>query len=204
MSIQSGLKGLGHDPGPIDGRDGQLTRKAGQAWLDSPLAEPAAATAPLPPQTAGMILQGSARYPVREVVVHCSATRADWMGGATLADQVAEIRRWHMEDNGWRDIGYHWVIGRSGGVLTGRAETVIGAGVEGHNNGVIHICLIGGHGSAETDRFARHFTPVQNLTLRQVLQGIGMRTQIARISGHNEYAAKACPGFHVPSWLKEQ
>jgi hypothetical protein len=30
----------------------------------------------------------------------------------------------------------------------GRAETEIGAGLEGHNRGVVHICPIGGLGSS--------------------------------------------------------
>jgi hypothetical protein len=148
------------------------------------------------------MFQGSARHPIREITVHCSATPPDWMAGQSLSAQREEIRRWHLA-RGWRDIGYHWLIGRDGKVLPGRAETEIGAGVEGRNAGVIHICLIGGHGSAETNRFDRHFTPAQDVTLRGLIQGIGMRTRIARISGHNEFAAKACPGFTVSRWLSE-
>jgi len=198
--VQTGLRDLGYDPGPVDGLFGKKTRAAAQSWL---AADGAEATKARTPETRNVIYQGKARYPVTEIVVHCSGTRADWMHNATLADQVAEIRRWHVEDRGWRTIGYHWVIGRDGKMLSGRAETEIGAGVEGHNRGVIHICLIGGAGSAETDRFSRNFTPAQNISLRQQLQGIGMRTGIRRISGHNEWAAKACPGFNVTTWLKE-
>jgi len=54
-----------------------------------------------------MILQGTARYPVREIILHCSATRPEWMGNAPLSAKRAEIRRWHMQDRGWRKIGYH-------------------------------------------------------------------------------------------------
>jgi deoxyribodipyrimidine photo-lyase len=57
-----------------------------------------------------MILQGAARYPVREIILHCSATRPEWMGNALLAAKLAEIRRWHMQDRGWRNIGYHWLL----------------------------------------------------------------------------------------------
>jgi peptidoglycan hydrolase-like protein with peptidoglycan-binding domain len=198
--IQTGLRDLGYSPGPLDGIYGARTRTAVQAWLD---ADGAPATVAIAPQTRNIIHQGKARYPVAEIVVHCSATRPDWMGNARLADQVAEIRRWHIEDRGWRTIGYHWVIGRDGSILPGRAETEIGAGVEGHNRGVIHICLIGGAGSAETDSFTRNFTGRQDIALRGLMQGIAMRTGIRRISGHNEWAAKACPGFNVPDWLKE-
>lgn len=199
--IQSGLGDLGYSPGPVDGQFGPLTRGAGEAWLRAG-GVPAAPVAPLLPETSTLIYQGSARYPVREIVLHCSATQPEWMETAALQDQRAEIRRWHLA-NGWKDIGYHWLIGRAGAVLPGRPESVIGAGVMGHNAGVIHVCLIGGFGSASTDRFAEHFTAAQDVTARHLIQAIGMRTQISLISGHNQYAAKACPGFTVSQWLKE-
>lgn len=197
--IQTGLRDLGYSPGPVDGLFGAKTKAAAQSWL---AASGIAVKSVLAAETAAMLYQGAARYPVHEVVVHCSATRPDWMADAGLPAQFAEIRRWHMQDRGWRDIGYHWVIGRDGKVLAGRPETEIGAHVVDHNRGTIGICLIGGHGSTERDRFAQHFTAAQDITLRQLLQGIGMRAQIRRISGHNEYAAKACPGFTVSKWLE--
>lgn len=44
------------------------------------------------------------------IVLHCSATRADQ--NITTDD----IRSWHVNDNGWSDIGYHWVIEWDGAV----------------------------------------------------------------------------------------
>jgi len=151
-----------------------------------------------------MIRQGRAGYPVREIVVHCAATRPSWMHNRPLADKVAEIRRWHVEDRGWRDIGYHWVIDRDGAVAPGRAETEIGAHVAGHNAGTIAISLIGGHGASADDRFADHFTPAQDAALRRLIAEIEGRAGGAlQISGHNEYAPKACPGFHVARWYRQ-
>lgn len=148
------------------------------------------------------IRQGAAGYLVTEVVVHCSATGASWYAGRKSSDKVSEIRRWHVVDRGWKDIGYHWLIDTDGTVLPGRPETVIGAGVEGHNRGVLHICLIGGAGSAATDAFEKNFTAHQSAALRKVLASIQLRTPIRRISGHNEHAEKACPGFNVGKWLE--
>ncbi len=198
IQIQSGLAGLGYQPGAADGIAGPRTLAAARDALANEL-RPAGAA--ILPETTSIIHQGSARYPVTEIAVHCSATVPDWMAEEGLAAQKAEIRRWHLA-RGWRAEGYHWFVGRSGDVLSGRAETEIGAGIEGHNRGVIHICLIGGHGSTETDRFSRNFTGRQETALRQLIQGISMRSRISRISGHNEYAAKACPGFNVAAFLK--
>lgn len=198
--IQTGLAGLGFAPGPADGFFGSKTEAAAKAWLK---AGGKAAGAAIRPETSAMIYQGKARHPATEIAVHCSDTRPDWMHNGGLAAQVAEIRRWHIEDRHWRDVAYHWLIGRDGDILAGRRETEIGAGIAGHNSGVIHICLIGGYGSAATDQFKDHFTGAQDRSARQLIQGISMRTQIRQISGHNDYAAKACPGFNVAKWLKE-
>ncbi|SCY61260.1 N-acetylmuramoyl-L-alanine amidase [Paracoccus tibetensis] len=203
--IQTGLAALGYDVGRAgaDGLVGPDTLAAGRAWLAAGGKAAMAPVAPPPPSkpTGAMIYQGAARYPVREIIVHCAATRADWMAGRALSEKVAEIRRWHLA-NGWNDIGYHHIIDRDGSTARGRAETVIGSHTLGKNSGTIGICLLGGHGSAETDRFLDHFTPEQDRVLRQMIASIGLRTQIQRVSGHNEYAAKACPGFNVPLWLK--
>jgi len=53
--------------------------------------------------------------------------------GRPLTDQVADIRRWHGEQRGWRDIGYHWAIVRDGAAATGRREPEISAHNESHN-----------------------------------------------------------------------
>lgn len=201
--IQQGLAELKYDPGPADGLWGPRTERAWDAARaakgqpDMPVAAPLQIGVTIP-----AIFQGTARYPVHEIIVHCTATQPDWMGNATLAEKRAEVRRWHMQDRGWRDIGYHWLIDRDGQRVAGRAETEIGAHVEGHNAGTIGISLIGGFGSAATDPFDRHFTAAQDAALRQLIREIARRTCIEKIRGHNDYAAKACPGFNVTTWFK--
>jgi hypothetical protein len=148
-----------------------------------------------------MILQGAARYPVREIILHCSATRPDWLGASSLSAKRAEIRRWHMQDRGCRNIGYHWLIDFDCQRAAGRPETDIGAHLVDHNRGTIGICLIGGHGADADDAFGDHFTSAQARTLRALIADIRGRTQIERVTGHNTYAAKACPGFRVEGWI---
>ena len=58
------------------------------------------------------------------LVVHCSATQAGLDVGA------AEIRKWHV-GQGWKDIGYHYVIRRSGAIEPGRPESEVGAHAQG-------------------------------------------------------------------------
>ncbi|QPM89394.1 N-acetylmuramoyl-L-alanine amidase [Pseudooceanicola algae] len=134
------------------------------------------------------------------LIVHCTATKSDFMPGATTAQRVAEVRRWHGQDNGWSDIGYHYLIDRDGTLATGRPLDRTGAHVAGHNTGTIGISLFGGHGSSADDAFGDHFTLGQERALRSLLADLQDRFGALPVTGHNQYAAKACPGFRVPSW----
>lgn len=140
------------------------------------------------------------KTPVTEIFVHCSATRPDWMEGQSLDAKIREITRWHRA-RGFGTIGYHHVIDRDGTVAKGRDESMVGAHVAGHNTGTLGICLIGGHGSGENDAFLENYTPEQEEALRKLIAEIKERAQITKIRGHNEVAAKACPGFSVKRWL---
>ena len=136
-----------------------------------------------------------------EIIVHCTDTRPDWMNGRTTAEKVAEIRRWHVSPpNSWSDIGYHFLIDRNGKVATGRPVEKVGAHVKGHNANSIGISLIGGHGSASSDKFEDHFTPEQATSLRDLITELRRKHGINKVSGHNEYANKACPGFNLKAW----
>ena len=141
--------------------------------------------------------------PVETIFVHCAATRPEWMAGRSAKEKAAEIRRWHTQDRGWRDIGYHWIIDRDGSIARGRFEREVGAHAVGHNTGSIGICLVGGHGSDARDSFADHFTPEQDAALRALIASIRTRADIRRVRGHNEVSNKACPGFQVAGWLAQ-
>lgn len=140
---------------------------------------------------------------IKGIIIHCTATRAEWWGEKRTSEKVAEIRRWHL-DRGWRDIGYHFLIDRDGTIAKGRPLDQIGAHVAGHNTGTIGISLFGGHGSAETDQFAENFTPEQDKALRGLIADLRAAHGGLSISGHNEYAAKACPGFTVAEWWAQK
>lgn len=146
--------------------------------------------------------------PISEIIIHCTATKANWWHDKSTADKVAEIRRWHTlkppHGRGWRDIGYHFLIDRDGTTATGRPLDQVGAHVQGHNTGTIGISLFGGDGSNEKDDFSDHFTRAQDASLRVLIDNLRRQfPAIRRISGHNEYAAKACPGFTVSEWLDD-
>lgn len=146
---------------------------------------------------------------IDEIIVHCTATRPEWYAGRSAAAKVDEIRRWHVQERGWRDIGYALLIDRDGTVAKGRdldqdgdVFDDIGAHTAGHNSRSIGVVLVGGHGSRADDKFLDNFTPEQDAALRKVIADIRAQfPSIKKVSGHNEYSTKACPGFHVSGWL---
>lgn len=135
-----------------------------------------------------------------EIIVHCTATRPTWMGNNTTAEKVAEVRRWHAQDRGWRDIGYHFLIDRNGTIAHGRPLEQTGSHVRNRNTGTIGVALVGGHGSSADDKFAENFTPAQDSALRGLIDRLRAQHGTLALSGHNQWAAKACPGFNVPAW----
>lgn len=138
--------------------------------------------------------------PINGIIVHCTATRAEWWAGKRTSEKVAEIRRWHVQDRGWSDIGYHFLIDRDGTVAKGRPIERIGAHTRGNNTGTVGIALLGGHGSDAHDLFSENFTQAQDDALRGLIAKLKTSYGELRVSGHNDYAAKACPGFRAGEW----
>lgn len=142
------------------------------------------------------------------LVVHCSATQASLDVGAT------EIRKWHKAQ-GWRDIGYHWVIRRNGNIEPGRPEDQAGAHAEGYNANSIGVCLVGG-GNAQ-GRGEDNFEPVQKQSLQVLLGMLRERYPNTQILGHRDLSPdrnrdgvispnewiKECPSFNVRAWCAE-
>lgn len=125
--------------------------------------------------------------PITEIILHCTATPEG------RAVTVAEIDAWHRA-RGWSGIGYHRVIGLNGERWAGRPIDKIGAHCEGHNTGTIGVTYVGGVAKdGRTPKDTR--TPVQKQALLVELTELRDRFNIGKISGHNEYAAKACPSF---------
>lgn len=149
-----------------------------------------------------MIYQGNARYPVTEVVLHTTATPGDWWKGKTALSMAGEVRRWHM-DRGWRDIGYHRLFAPDGTMALGRSIYEIGAHVIGHNRGTIGLAMVPVRTHDGIREFEDYFTEAQRGAVKKYISDLVELTPIARVTGHNEYAPKECPGFWVDSeaWL---
>lgn len=126
-----------------------------------------------------------------EIIVHCAATPE----GRDYT--VEQIRGWHKK-RGWSDIGYHYVVYRDGSVHKGRPLWKQGAHVRGHNRGTVGICYIGGVAGDGSNKAKDTRTPAQKDAIENLLlELLDKYPKIKKITGHNQYAAKACPSFHA-------
>ena len=133
---------------------------------------------------------------INRIIIHCSATRE----GQDI--DAATIKRWHTEDRGWSDIGYHYVIRLDGCLEAGRPLDRTGAHVKGHNKDSIGICYIGG---CDEDMNPKDtMTPEQEDTMRELIFSLRMVwDKDLTLHVHNEYASKAFPSFKVSEKLKD-
>lgn len=201
LQVQERLAMLGYQPGPIDDVLGPKTIEAikqfqrvhglaadgvaGPKTLSKlfPKAEPIITKS-------NVSAQKKATRPIREIVIHCTATPE----GRDVS--VETIRAWHLA-NGWSDVGYHFVVMRDGTVRPGRPEAKVGSHVAGHNVGTLGVVYVGGTDANGKPKDTR--TPAQKAALLQLAKDlIEKYTTITKITGHNEHTkAKACPSFDV-------
>ena len=145
-------------------------------------------------------------------VVHCSATRHS-------SDHLDReyIRYIHVEKNGWRDIGYHFIITRDGTIQRGRPLSWVGAHVRGHNLNSVATCLMGGlDDELKATEGIEFFTDEQAESLLLLNRGLMNSYPIERVCGHRDLSPdvngdgiitpdewmKRCPTFDAAEFVR--
>lgn len=133
---------------------------------------------------------------IDKIVIHCSATPK----GKYF--DVDDIRRWHVEENGWQDVGYHFIVLLDGTIQLGRPLAVVGAHTSRFNHDSIGICYIGGgtKGSEEDTRTVEQFK-----SLFYLLKTLKLIFKEAVILGHRDFpdVTKSCPNFNAMEEYKD-
>ena len=204
---------------------GDVTRiKAHLVWSPEtliPLRAPTATVTPsiVPRSVWGadeQIRRGPPSYAtgIRFAIVHHTAGRNGY-SRAEAAAIVKGIQLFHVQGNGWNDIGYNFLVDRFGTVYEGRFggvdRNVVGAHAQGFNTGAVGIALLGTYedvspSAAAQDAIARliawrldvaHVDPTAFLTF---ISGgsdrypIGVPVLLNGVSGHRDTGFTACPG----------
>lgn len=160
---------------------------------------------------------------VRFAIVHHTAGRNEYTRAEAPAI-VRAIQLFHVQGNGWNDIGYNFLVDRFGTIYEGRFggidRNVVGAHAMGFNTGSVGIALIGSYGDTAPSAAAReaiarllawrldlaHVDPTGLLTL--LSSGSeryprGVPVTLRAVSGHRDTGLTECPGDELYARLDE-
>ena len=104
---------------------------------------------------------------INEIILHCAYTPV------TMDIGVSEIRDWHINERGWSDVGYHYIIRLDGTIELGRPIEKIGAHTKGRNRNSIGICYVGGK-SSNCDCWLDTRTDEQRKSLESLVNALKM------------------------------
>jgi hypothetical protein len=162
---------------------------------------------------------------VQLAFVHHTVNANDYTAADSAAIVLA-IAKYHVNSNGWNDIGYNFLVDRFGQVFEGRAggidQAIIGAQAQGYNSVSTGISNIGTFETVtQTDpalnalsqliawKLALHGAPVEG-TVDVVSAGgptnrypSGRPVTLQRISGHRDGDKTSCPGTALYGQLAE-
>jgi len=144
------------------------------------------------------------------IVLHHSFTKDNTL----LADSIA-IRKYHMETNGWADIGYHFVVEQVAGIWStslGRRSNVSGAHCthSNMNRKSLGVCVVGNYdaeslsmeGTLYVSRFIvalmmNHGIPAEKVIgHRDAGMMAGFDWRVVGRAGVRQF--KSCPGVLFP------
>lgn len=129
---------------------------------------------------------------IDEIIIHCTGTVP------SAKTTVESVRNYHVGKNGWKDIGYHYLITIDGVIHNGRPIEQAGAHCVGHNATTIGICYVGG-----LDPITKEACDTRNEKQKNALQLLVKHLKagypgIKKVSGHYMYnKSKPCPCFDV-------
>lgn len=131
---------------------------------------------------------------IREPLQGLNLNRVDAIALHHMAHPTADIKTvesWHL-NQGWRAFGYNFWVGFDGSVYEGRGFQ-LGAGVENQNGHVISIGFQGDYHSKQISMPDAQFNSGID-----IINYVKQRVPQAKICGHRDLMATACPGQYFP------
>lgn len=125
---------------------------------------------------------------IDELIWHCTATPE----GREVT--LAEVDSWHKA-RGWSGVGYHKLVHLDGSISQGRPESQVGSHVANRNARTIGYCYVGGIDADNKGRGEDTRTAAQKITMERLTREAIKRYGLKMVSGHRDYAPKACPCF---------
>lgn len=114
--------------------------------------------------------------------------------------RLVGVQRFHIEDKGWGDIAYHYLIGPSGEIYEGRDARFRGdSGTSYDLDGRLLICMIGSFTEQLPEDVAMR--SMLALVAHQLLKH-GLKP--ADVVTHRMVAATDCPGDALQAWFESE
>jgi hypothetical protein len=124
---------------------------------------------------------------VHLAIVHHTAGSNSYTAAQSAAI-VRAIMIYHVQGNGWNDIGYNFLVDKYGQIFEGRyggmTKPVIGAHAMGFNTGSVGVALIGTYSSAPISAAAKSAL-ISLLAWRLDLSHVDPLSRVVRISSGN-------------------
>lgn len=143
--------------------------------------------------------------PTPYVVVHHGGIAKYCYDRKTCSEIVRSYQNLHLDDRGWFDIGYNFLIGEDGNAYEGRGWDYNGAHAPGYNTQSIGICLIGDFNDILPNNAALE-------TLNALINygvSLGKISESYNVIGHRQARDTECPGNELykyvqtnPRWTK--
>ncbi|MCB9507576.1 MAG: peptidoglycan recognition protein [Myxococcales bacterium] len=134
-------------------------------------------------------LCGDPHTPRMITVHHTDTPTADTV---TPEQRVRGIQAYHIDSNGWCDIGYHFLVAQDGRVFQGRAtELRTGAHTGGANTDNIGVSFIGQYNDAPP---AAVMFEGGAAILRWLADTYAIALDAAHVFGHRDFGETDCPG----------
>ncbi len=141
---------------------------------------------------------GARRDRSRVIGMTCHWTTGNVLGEADTLRWVGNIYRYHVNTNGWADIGYAYLVDRWGNVYVGRGRYRSLAHATGYNTTWLGVAFLGGHDSHVNDEALAALAG-----LRAWLRHEGGMASMSRINGHRDLGSTACPGDRLWRWARD-
>ena len=118
--------------------------------------------------------------------------------GENHIEIASAIKNYHVNVNGWRDIGYHILVFPDGVLVTGRGFDETPASAAGHNTGAFAICLIGNFDKDHDELIGEQKDALIKLTRY-------FDSHDKKILFHSDLSGKTCPGSSIdkPTFMRE-
>lgn len=136
--------------------------------------------------------------PVPYVVIHHGGIPKYCHDQKTCSAIVRHYQDLHLDDRGWFDIGYSFVIGEDGNVYEGRGWDYVGAHAPGYNSQSIGICIIG-----DFSDFLPNEAALKTLNgLIEYGVSLGKISNNYHVIGHRQARNTLCPGDKLYSYVQ--